>query len=507
MQFTDILFAIGAVILGSLAGLFVIGQRKFDAAAMLEKAKKLVLDAEKDSEACIKAAHEHVVEMKKQFETDQKEFMSQLDKLEKMLAIKSGSYQKREARIKDTRRALRTEQDLVNEMRAQNKDLEEHINQRLIQKTGFSHDRAKDELFGQYEKDFAAEASSRFKRLAEWWEESAMRDARAILSDVIYRYTAPTSVEHEYGEIIVPHDEIKGRIVGRGGQNIAFFEEFFGVDVVFNDEPNTILVGSFNLVQREIARQALKRLIREKNINEDVIKRVKPLAEGDVDKILRREGEQALEILGVKNKPPDFAKLVGRLKFRTSYGQNIMAHCFEVGYLARLLASEISADTHIAFLGGFFHDLGKAVDQEQAGSHDILSKELLEKYGFPQEIIHAAWTHHDAAPQETIEALIVKAADAVSAGRPGARAESVERYLEKIKELQETALTFSGVKKAFAINAGRELRAIVDPDKVNDAGIDALALEIAGKVQEKGGYPGKIKITTIRTTKATDYAR
>ena len=321
------------------------------------------------------------------------------------------------------------------------------------------------------------------------------------------RYADSTSVEHEEKNIIVQRDEIKGRIIGRSAAAIAFFEEHFGVDVIFNDEPNTIIISCFNLVQREVARCALERLMREKIINEEMIMKVKPLAEQDVDKILMKEGDYALKKLGLSNMQPDFVKLVGRLVFRTSYGQNIMRHCFEVGYFARLIASEIGANTETAFLGGFFHDIGKAIDQEVGGSHDVLSKEILEKYGFSWEITHAAWTHHNAAPQETVEARIVQAADAISASRPGARAESVERYLAKINELQDTALSFEGVRKAYAINAGREVRVVVDPEKISDNANAELAQNIAAKVQEKGGYPGKIKVTTIRTTKVTDYAR
>ncbi|MEK9133190.1 MAG: HD domain-containing protein, partial [Patescibacteria group bacterium] len=340
-----------------------------------------------------------------------------------------------------------------------------------------------------------------------WAAERAARDAKDILAGAIYRFAAPTSVEHGHHNIIVPRDDIKGRIVGRGGRSVAFFENLFGVDVIFNDEPNLIIVSCFNLVQREVARLALERLMREKNITEEVITRAKFLADQDMEKILKREGDKALKILGMENVNPELSKLLGRLKFRTSYGQCIMSHCFEVAYFSRLLASEIGANERVAWIAGFFHDVGKAIDQESGGSHDVLTKEILEKYKFSPEIVHAAWTHHDAAPQETIEARIVQAADAISAGRPGARAESVERYLEKIKALEETATSFAGVKKAYAINAGREVRVIVEPDRIKDSEVGPMANQIAAKVQEQGGYPGKIKVIAIRTTKTTDYAK
>jgi len=242
----------------------------------------------------------------------------------------------------------------------------------------------------------------------------------------------------------------------------------YQVTVVFNDEPNTINLSCFNLVQRELARQALLILFEEKYITPEVIERTKEKAQRRVDDILIKEGRKTADMLGLKNVHPELLQLIGRLQFRTSYGQNALRHCIEVGYFSRMLAAQIGADEEIAFLGGFFHDIGKAIDQEVGGSHDVLSKEILEKYNYSPEIVHAAWAHHDAVPQETAEAVLGKAADAISASRPGARALSIAQYVEKMKELEATALSFQGVKKAFAISAGREVRAIVDAESVSD---------------------------------------
>ncbi len=508
MSYTLFLLSIAGFLAGLSLGLFFIGQRKFDEQSLKKKSEKLVADALKESAQIASDTKTRLVDKEKQFESEQQEFAQQIDKMEQMLSVKNASFQKREAKIAELKRALEEEEKSAHALRSAISENERRLNEQLLQRTGFSADRVKEHLLQDYEKEFLADAELRLQHAVECTKDNMTRDARNFLAEAMYRYAAPTSVEHELKDIIVQRDEVKGRIVGRGGQNIAFFEELFGVDVVFNDEPNTIILSCFNLVQRETARFALERLMRERVINAEIIARVKPLAEQDTDKLLLKEGQAALKIFGLEQKmPPDFAKLVGRLKFRTSYGQNIMSHCFEVGYFARLIAGELGADTNVAWLGGFFHDLGKAVDQETGGSHDVLSKELLEKYGFSWEITHAAWTHHNAIPQETIEARIVQAADAISAGRPGARAESLERYLAKIKDLQETALSFEGVKKAYAINAGREVRVVVEPEKINDEANQILADGIAAKVQEKGGYPGKIKVVTIRTTKYTDYAK
>lgn len=503
----DILLSFSGLFTGLLIGLFVLGQKKFDEQALIRKAEKTLSESEKESISLIAKARDHAVTRKKQFEIEEKEFAVQLKKLEQIFIIKSGSQEKKETKIKELQKSLDQEERLVQNWREQTGSLQKNLWDRLLQITGFSPTQVREQLLKQYEETFQQDSEMYLQRAMEWAQESALREGRNILGEAIYRFTDITSVEHEEKNIVVPRDEMKGRVVGRGGRLIAFFEELFGVDVVFNDEPDFIIVSCFNLVQREIARVALEKLIREKTLNEEIIRYVKTWAEGEVDKMLCQEGEKALKILQVPGMPPDFAKLVGRLKFRTSYGQNIMRHCFEVGYLARLIANEIGADEHIAWLGGFFHDIGKAIDQEVGGSHDVLSKEILEKYGFSWEITHAAWTHHNAIPQETIEARIVQAADAISASRPGARAESVERYLAKIHELQETGLSFEGVRKAYAINAGRELRLLVDPDKIDDITTNTLASQVAARVQEKGGYPGKIKIVAIRTTKVTEYAR
>lgn len=507
MAYTDILIAAGGAVAGVLIGLYALRQRKFDEQKAARKAEKLIADAELEGKDIFSKARSRVSSSKIQFEIEQNEFVAQLDRMEQMFAAKSVSHQKREARIEGFKQTLLAEEKNIHSMRAQTDAYESRIREKLIQITGFTLDNAKKELVRDYENEFAADADVRLQRHIEWVQECAVKDAKNTLAEALHKFVDSTFATPAHRDIIVPRDEIKGRIVGRGGRSIAFFEKLFDVDVIFNDEPNTIIIGCFNLVQRETARFALERLMREKVISEETIARVKPLAEQDMDKLLRKEGENALKVLGLANVSVELAKLIGRLKFRTSYGQNIMSHCFEVAYLSRMIAGEIGADIHVSWIAGFLHDIGKAVDQEVTGSHDVLSKEILERYGFSPEIVHAAWAHHNAIPQETVEAKIIQAADALSASRPGARAESLERYLAKITELQETALSFEGVRKAYAINAGREVRVIVEPEKIKDENIVPLAENIAAKIQEKGGYPGKIKVVTIRTTKTTEHAR
>lgn len=507
MLYTDIIFTVGAGIIGILIGIFVLSQRKFNEKEMLAKTEKLISDAKNKSKITVENARTELEKKKQQFAQEEQEFVNQLQKMEQALNSKIALHQKREAKNLELKKVLSEEERTVGLLKEQTEEAAHRTDEKLIQVVGMERQRAKEQLLEQYEKSFKEDADLRIAHVLEWMQECSQRDGKNILAETICRYCAPAANEPIQKTLIVPKDDIKGRIVGRGGANIAFFENLFGTDIIFNDEPNTIIISCFNLVQREVACAALKRLMNEKNINEAVILKIKPLAEQDVEKILFAEGERALKIVDLQNMPADFIKLVGRLKFRTSYGQNILDHSFEVAYLARLLASESGADQRITFVAAFFHDIGKAIDQEVTGSHDVLTKEILGKYNFDPVIIHAAWTHHNSAPQETIEARMVQAADALSASRPGARAESLEKYLAKIKELEETANSFEGVKKVYAINAGREVRVIVEPEAVNDEGVVQLAANIASKVEEKGGYPGKIKVTTIRTTKTTDYAR
>lgn len=507
MPYIDIIFGVGGAIIGILMGLFVIGQKKFNEKEILAKAEKLLVSAKEKNKEIIAQARIDSENKKKQFAQEEEEFVGQLNKMEQALNVKIASYQKREDKNLVLKKALEEERRSVESIRERISADEHKVFEKLIQTVGIPSERIKDQLLKEYENSFKQDAELRLQHELEWVQECSLREGKNVLEKAICRYADSAGSDTSQKTIIVPRDEMKGRIVGRGGLNIAFFEKLFEVDVIFNDEPNTIIVSCFNLVQREIACAAIKRLMNEKVINEEVITRVKTLAVQDTEKTLFREGEAALKIVGLQNMPPDFIKLVGRLKFRTSYGQNILHHSFEVAYNARSLASEIGADERITFIAAFFHDIGKAIDQEVTGSHDALTKEILEKYNFEPAIVHAAWAHHNAVPLETAEARLVQAADALSASRPGARAESLEKYLAKIKELEETALSFEGVRKVYAINAGREVRIIVEAEKVDDDGVRKLAGDVAAKVEEKGGYPGKIKVTTIRTTKVTDYAR
>lgn len=490
--------------IGLSIGLFLIKQRILDKNKIETEASKLTSDAKIKAKEMLQDAQQRSINRKNFFEKEKEEFAGQIEKMERIMEVKKNSLVRREGRVTELRTLIASFEGEAHALKEASGALTGAVVDTLIKRCNLSRVTALEDIINRSDAEFRRYSELRLQRSLEWAQERAVQEARNALSEVMYRYAASMAEFDDEKDVIVPRDEIKGRIVGRGASNIALFEELFGVDVVFNDEPNTIKLSCFNLVQREISRVALEWLMKQKTIDEAMVRKSKEYAEKEVADFLLKVGRKALNRVGVGSMPDDFVRLIGRLYFRTSYGQNVLRHSFEVGFFARMIASEIGADTEISLLGGFFHDIGKAIDQEVGGSHDVLSKEILEKYGFSWEITHAAWTHHNAIPQETIEARIVQAADAISASRPGARAESLERYLVRMNELQEMALSFGGIKKAYAINAGREVRAFVDPDRVADEALDPLATDIAKCIEKKGGYPGRIKIVTIRSTKVTN---
>lgn len=492
---------------GVLIG-FAVSPKKFDEIANKSRAEKLLAFVAEEKKKILEQASLRVKQLREFSEMETKRLASQNQKMEQMLTNKDQLLLKRTSRNEEFRKTVTSEETALSRMRQELKNIDQQISESVIRKTGLDKNAAKDQLFVEAEREWREEAERRLHFVEESTKENSLKEAKSALGEAIYRFSGTSSVEHERGEITVPRDGVKGVIVGRGGQNIRFFEELFGVDVVFNDAPDTISLSCFNLVSREVAKFALMRLMNERIIDEAKIRKAKDAALDDMDKALQKKGLETIKTLNLKNIHSDLAKLIGRLNYRTSYGQNVLKHSIEIAYFSRVLAAEIGANEETAFVAGFFHDIGKSVDQELGGGHDVRTKEILEKYGFPNEIVHAAWTHHDAAPLETVEAFLVKAADAISASRPGARSISLEQYLQKIRELEATASSFEGVKKAFAISAGREVRVMVDPElKKTAEEVTGLASVIAEKIEEKGGYPGKIKVTAIRVTKASDTAK
>lgn len=338
-------------------------------------------------------------------------------------------------------------------------------------------------------------------------EEVAQTVSREYTLASIYQYTEPSSVEKRKDDIIIEKDIIKGRIVGKAGRNLNYIEELTGAYIVFNDKPGSVTIASPCLVRQNITRYLIKNLMRHRHIDEKIIDREYNNAVASHEKDCIKNGKKFVKLLGLKDIHPDLVKLIGKLNYRTSYGQNVLWHSYEVAVIAAKISAEMNLDVETVKLGGFLHDIGKAVDRDNEGGHDELTKVLLEKYGYGYEVVHAAWTHHEAVPIKTLEAFVVKVADAVSASRPGARHYSLDNYTEKIIALEGTGYSFPGVKKAYAISAGRELRVVVDSKKLNDVDLQNLSVNLAKKVEEELNYPGSIKINAVRRTDAYDCAK
>lgn len=504
----DYTFLIAGSVLGTALG-FILGsttqskkkvslQKAIDKKLRLTEQKVKAYEAESEE---LKSVHELRI---KSLEEDLAEIT---ETTTKRIELKEQSVKKREEKNAQRSELLEQFEQQAATYKLSLAQKNEEMGKILTQKSGVSPDKAKETLADHLAKSFEHHFEVKEARLIENTKECAPKQAIQILKSVMQKYVEPSSVDHLDKTLKIPHDIIKGKLIGKDGVNITYLEEQIGVDIVFEHEPGHVTVTCFNLVSQEIARMTIKRLFKAHDINHKIIDEALADARAEMSEILLAVGTEACQKIGIKQNDPEFLKLVGRLKYRTSYGQNILYHSYEIAYFSALMAAEIGADIEIAKVGGFLHDLGKAIDQEVEGSHDQLSKEIMERFGFSWEEVHAAWTHHDAIPIETVEAQIVKAADAISAGRPGARTESAQMYIERIQGLERLALETTGVKKAFALSAGREIRTIVDELAIKDEDMQAIAETLADQIEDNLKYPGKIKVNLIRSVEAHAIAK
>ena len=507
----NILVVGGSVFLGLIISNYTLKNKKFLDIEKDEKtARGLINQSNKEAKEINERTIRDVQKRKESLAQESFIKKERFKKINESLINKEEFIEKKEDRLKELRFKIASLQEETQSTEQLIKRSDEDYINKLSKKTGKSTAQLKEDLLKKHEKDVLNENVEKLIKTEEGLKEDAEKTARKIIINVLQRLSSPTSVETRAVTVVIQKDHIKGKIVGKDGRNIQAFEELLDVDVVFNDLPNTISISAFMLVKRRIAQRAMEKLVNIKgNIDEGVVKRVVKEAEKETDDELYEIGLSALKKMGIKHDNHEFCRVVGRLQYRTSYGQNIMKHSMEVGWIAAMIGGELGLNIETCKVAGFLHDLGKAIDQDPSvkDAHDYLSKELMEKFEFSPEEVHAAWTHHDAIPQETAEALIVKAADAVSASRPGARQESFDKYIERIRALEETALSYEGVKRAYSISAGRELRVMVDPETVGDEKLFEIAKAMAGQIEEELAYPGQIKVNVIRRTKHTETAK
>ncbi len=370
-----------------------------------------------------------------------------------------------------------------------------------------TQEEAKEELLKDIEKKYEEDILVRMQKLENANSEKLDRRAKDILSTSIQRLASSTASEMMTTAVAIPNNDIKGKIIGKEGRNIRAFERASGVELVVDDTPGTILISSFDPVRRQVARVALENLILDGRIQPAKIEELVDKAKEEINKIIKEKGEQAVYECGIFNFDPRIVAIIGRLYFRTSYGQNVLQHSIEMAHIAGMLAEELGADVAIAKAGALVHDIGKALDHEVQGTHIEIGMRILQKFGADERIITAMKSHHEDYPYETIESVIVQTADAISGGRPGARRDSVENYLKRLQELEALVNAFEGVDKSYALQAGREIRIFVTPEKVTDAESKLMARDIATKIEQELKYPGEIKVTVIRESRVIEYAR
>ncbi len=468
--------------------------------------KKALIDAQNQ----LKGAEKRV----KTLETELKDARSEgerreerLNKREETIERKNESMSSRESEVAKRERNITARESTINEAEKRNEALVQEASRTLQRITGMTQEEA---IRYQTEKildEVKLSAARQIKMIEDEAKEEAEKRAKRIIGIAISRYAGEFTNERTVSVVNLPSEEMKGRIIGREGRNIRAFEAATGIDVIIDDSPDTVTLSGFNPVRREIARSALEKLIQDGRIHPTRIEEIVDKATKEVEAKIKEAGEDALFQLALGSMHPELIKLVGRMKFRTSYGQNVLNHSIEVGFLAGLMAAELGLPVKEARRAGLLHDLGKAVDQEVEGPHAIVGANIARKFGESAEVVHAIASHHEEEKPLTLLAHIVTAADAMSGARPGARRESLENYVQRLQDLEAISNSFDGVERSFAIQAGREVRVLVEQGRVSDEGASMLARDIARRIEEKLSYPGQIRVCVIRETRAVDFAK
>lgn len=476
-----------------------------------EAAKKLVADAIKDADAkkreTILEAKEEVHRLRTEFDNEIKERRQEHQRIDKRLAQKEEALDRKLEVSEKKEEALQQRESDISAAEQKIAELHQRQIKELERLSGLTSEEARELLLQNVEKEVRHDAAQLVKEIENQTKLESEKRAREIISQSIQRYAADHVAETTVSVVNLPNDEMKGRIIGREGRNIRALETLTGIDLIIDDTPEAVIVSGFDPVRREVARIALEKLITDGRIHPGRIEEMVNRSQKEVETQIREEGEQATFEAGVHGIHPELIKLLGRLKFRTSYGQNVLKHSLEVCHLAGMMAAELGADVKLAKRAGLLHDIGKAIDHEVEGPHVTIGADLAKKYRESAEVIHGIAAHHGDIEPETVEAVLVQAADAISAARPGARRETLENYIKRLEKLEQIADSFEGVDKSYAIQAGREIRIIVKPERIDDVIATQMAREIVKRIEGELDYPGQIKVTVIREVRAVEYAR
>lgn len=501
-----------ALVVGALAGFLIrrlVAERKIGSART--EADRVVAEAAKKAEAVKKEklleAKEEILQKRNEAEAEIKERRAEVSHTERRLSQKEDTLDRKSE-------ALDRKNEQLDQKIKENEALQIKINNALAEQqsalekvAGLTAEEAKEELIERVEGEVKHELAQRLDELDAQFKEEADAKARNILALAIQRCATDQVAESTISVVQIPSEEMKGRIIGREGRNIQKLETLTGVELIIDDTPEAITLSGFDPVRREVARLTLERLIADGRIHPARIEETVEKCRREVDAVIKQAGERATYEVGIPNLHPELVKLLGRLRYRTSYGQNVLKHSIEVAFLAGIMAEELGVDAATAKRAGLLHDIGKAFPHDVEGTHVELGVNVARKYKESRDVIHAIEAHHNDVEPQTVIAILVQAADAISASRPGARREDMENYIKRLEKLEEIAKGFEGVEKAYAIQAGRELRVMVKPEDVNDEGMKLIAREMAKKIQDEVKYPGQIKVNIIRESRAVDYAK
>ncbi|MGI6561442.1 MAG: ribonuclease Y [Clostridia bacterium] len=476
-----------------------------------EEAKRIIIEAERQAEGkkreYLLMAKEEIHKSKLNLEKEVRERRNELARQERRLIQKEEAIDKKTIELEGRSKELDLREEKINEAKANIERIEEQQLKELERISGLTVEEGKQFLLNSLENEVKHEKAMLLKELEEKTKEEAERKAKEIIATAIQKCAADHVSETTVSVVALPNDEMKGRIIGREGRNIRTLETLTGIDIIIDDTPEAVILSGFDPIRREVARIALEKLILDGRIHPARIEEMVAKAQKEIETIIKEEGDRATFETGVHGLHPDLVKLIGKLRYRTSYGQSVLNHSIEVSHLAGIMAGELGIDVMPAKRAGLLHDIGKAVDHEIEGSHVTIGADILRKYNESERVINAVLAHHGDVEPTSIEAILVQAADSISAARPGARRETLESYIKRIEKLEEIADSFDGVDKVYAIQAGREIRIIVKPEEVSDDDLIIKSRDIVKRIESELEYPGQIKVNVIRETRAVDYAK
>ena len=484
-------------------------ERKIESAEV--ESEKILENAKREAENIRKEeivrAKEEIFKSKNELDDEIRERRGDIQRQERRLIQKEENLDKKISNLEERSKDLDLRESKIEEIREEVQKLKDSEMDNLEKIAKLSQEEAKTEMLNRLDDTLTQEKAERIRKMEDEIKDKSDDTAKNVITYAIQKCAADHTAETTVSTVTLPNDEIKGRIIGREGRNIKTLETLTGVDFIIDDTPEAVVISGFDALRREVARIALEKLIDDGRIHPAKIEEKVEEAKEELAKTIKEEGERAAIEAGVINLPPEIIMLLGKLKYRTSYGQNVLKHSVEVSHLARIMAEELGLNSKIARKAGLLHDLGKALDHDMEGTHVQLGVEVLKRYKEDPKVINAVEAHHDDVPAETPEAILVKAADAISSARPGSRRETLEAYIKRLESLENIANSFEGVEKSFAIQAGREVRIIVEPEKISDDKMVLLARDVAARIENEMDYPGQIKVNIIREKRITEYAK